>query len=760
MPLYAHSSDVLPREQWHGLREHLQAVADMAAHFAAPFGGQEWALWAGLLHDVGKCQPKFQKYLVRTALDAFRGRSGVDHSTSGALLANQAASPLKRLLAYCIAGHHAGLPDGTGEGQSTLTNRLQRPLPECAASLFDTLPAVPDQLPLALDKRRFGFQVSFFTRMIFSCLVDADFLDTEKVMDQGRSASRQGWADLPELADRFFPRLEAMVQEARLKRDSEVNRIRREVLEQCLSAAELRPGLFSLTVPTGGGKTLSSLAFALRHAERHGKRRVIYVIPYMSIIEQNADVFRAFLDPDKRGDAVLEHHSSFDFEKGRPNGGGREDEDEDQATARAKRAAENWDAPVVVTTAVQFLESLFAARTSRCRKLHNIANSMVILDEAQMLPRDLLLPCLEAIRELALNYKTTMVLCTATQPAIKVRDDFEAGLENVHEIIHDPASLHQALRRVRVEQLGTLTDEELAERLVGHEQALCIVNTRGHARRLYERLKDNLKNADGLFHLSANMCPEHRIRIIKEIKNVLKTKKRCIIVSTSLLEAGVDISSPVVYRSAAGIDSIAQAAGRCDREGILTAKFGNPAGKVFVFWPAEKIDLPPVPFEQVATIALKTIRRYSEDILSPDAVEHYFGNLFWQIQQELDAEGILSLLGKKGGARSYNYPFKEIERLFKVIKHVMEPVIIPWDDQAKKWVAELDYVEHPGGLLRRLQRYTVQVSQRALYALMSDGVIELKAERYPVLTNVDIYRDDLGLCSENPTFRLIEGLIW
>jgi len=750
MLLYAHSSDVLPREQWHGLREHLQAVADMAAHFAAPFGGQEWALWAGLLHDVGKCQPKFQKYLVRTALDAFRGRSGVDHSTSGALLANQAASPLKRLLAYCIAGHHAGLPDGTGEGQSTLTNRLQRPLPECAASLFDTLPAVPDQLPLALDKRRFGFQVSFFTRMIFSCLVDADFLDTEKVMDQGRSASRQGWADLPELADRFFPRLEAMVQEARLKRDSEVNRIRREVLEQCLSAAELRPGLFSLTVPTGGGKTLSSLAFALRHAERHGKRRVIYVIPYMSIIEQNADVFRAFLDPDKRGDAVLEHHSSFDFEKGRPNGGGREDEDEDQATARAKRAAENWDAPVVVTTAVQFLESLFAARTSRCRKLHNIANSMVILDEAQMLPRDLLLPCLEAIRELALNYKTTMVLCTATQPAIKVRDDFEAGLENVHEIIHDPASLHQALRRVRVEQLGTLTDEELAERLVGHEQALCIVNTRGHARRLYERLKDNLKNADGLFHLSANMCPEHRSRIIKEIKTTLGEGRPCRVVSTQLVEAGVDVDFPVVYRAATGIDSIAQAAGRCDREGRLTAELGAPGGVVYVFTPEGGV--PPGHFRITADKGAEVQSLYP-DPLAPEAVEHYFRLLFWQAGSDLDKKHILDLLSET--AQRGDFPFRKVAELFQLIVDGQQPVIVPQDDEAERLADSLAYAEHAGGILRRLQRHTVQVPPRVLAGLIAGGAVEMVADRYAVLRNKDIYKPDLGLCPEDPAYREI-----
>ena len=753
MPLYAHSSPVLPQEQWQELFKHLRNVADKAAEFAGPFGGQEWALWAGLLHDVGKCQPKFQEYLIHTALEAFRGKSGVDHSTSGALLAN-AAAPLGKLLAYCIAGHHGGLPDGGGNGRSTLAARLERPLPECAGSVLDTPPVVPPQLPFTPDGNHFGFQVAFFTRMIFSCLVDADFLDTEEFMDQGRSASRQGWADLSELAGRFFPTLEDLVSKARRERDSEVNRIRREVLEQCLQAADLPPGLFSLTVPTGGGKTLSSLAFALRHAEKYEKKRIIYVIPYMSIIEQNADVFREFLDPDKRGDAVLEHHSSFDFEKGRPNGGGRDDEEEDQATARAKRAAENWDAPIIATTAVQFFESLFAARTSRCRKLHNIANSVVILDEAQMLPRALLLPCLEAIRELALNYKTTIVLCTATQPAIKIRDDFKAGLEKVHEIIRNPAGLHEALKRVRVERLGTLTDEELADRLAGHEQALCVVNTRGHARRLYERLKDKLKNADGLFHLSANMCPEHRSRKIKEIKKALGEKRPCRVVSTQLVEAGVDVDFPVVYRAAAGIDSIAQAAGRCDREGRLTAELGKPGGQVFVFTPGDGV--PPGHFRITADKGAE-VQSLHPDPLAPEAVEHYFRLLFWQAGPDLDKKRILDLLSET--AQRGDFPFRKVAELFQLIADGQQPVIVPQDKEAERLADSLAFAEHAGGILRRLQRHTVQVHSCVFAGLIAGGAVEMVADRYAVLRNKDIYKKDLGLCPEDSAYRDIDGLI-
>ncbi len=750
MPLYAHSSPVLPQEQWQELFEHLHGVADMAARFAAPFGGQDWAHAAGLLHDVGKCKPEFQKYLVRTAQGAYRGRSGIDHSTAGAKLADAARTPLKRILAYCLAGHHGGLPDGAGNGGSTLTDRLRKDLPGCVASVLDTQPAIPASLPFTPSRdKRLGFQAAFFTRMVFSCLVDADFLDTEAFMDQGRGDSRQGWADLSELAGRFFPTLEGLVSKARRERDSQVNRIRREVLEQCLQDADLRPGLFSLTVPTGGGKTLSSLAFALRHAEQHGKRRIIYVIPYMSIIEQNAAVFRDFLDPDARGDAVLEHHSSFDFKKG------QEDEEEDPAAARAKLASENWDAPVIATTAVQFFESLFAARTSRCRKLHNIANSVVILDEAQMLPRELLLPCLEAIRELALNYKTTIVLCTATQPAIKVRDDFKAGLEKVHEIIRDPAGLHEALRRVRVERLGTLTDEELADRLAGHEQALCIVNTRGHARRLYERLKDKLKNADGLFHLSANMCPEHRSRKIEEIKAALKENRPCRVVSTQLVEAGVDVDFPVVYRAAAGIDSIAQAAGRCDREGRLTAESGRPGGQVFVFTPEDGV--PPGHFRITADKGAE-VQSLHPDPLAPEAVEHYFRLLFWQAGPDLDKKRILDLLSET--AQRGDFPFRKIAELFQLIADGQQPVIVPQDKEAERLADSLAYAEHAGGILRRLQRHTVQVHPRVLAGLLAGGAVEMVAERYAVLRNKDIYKPDLGLCPEDPAYRDIESTMF
>lgn len=744
---YAHSRSNPDRSDWQKLDEHLQSVALLAEGFASVFGAGQWGRMAGLLHDIGKFQPAFQGYLVRTACQDFHGNSGVDHSTPGAKLA-AGASLLGRLLAYCIAGHHGGLPDGDGNSMSTLKARLQKDMPASIPDSPHSAAGFPESLPFTPSPERFGFQISFFTRMIFSCLVDADFLDTEEFMDSGRAAGRQGWAPLSELSGRFFPTLEAMSEQARIERDSDVNRIRREVLRQCLQAAELSPGLFSLTVPTGGSKTLSSLAFGLRHAQRHGKRRLIYVIPYMSVIEQNADVFRRFLDPDGLGDAVLEHHSSFDFEKS------REDATEDATTARTKLAAENWDASVIATTAVQFFESLFASRTSKCRKLHNISGSVVILDEAQMLPRDLLLPCLEALRELALNYGATIVLCTATQPALEKRDGFP-GLEPgaVREMVHDPVALHHALRRVRIEQAGTLTDEELVERLAVEVQALCIVNTRGDARRLFEKLRTRVRS-DGVFHLSANMCPEHRTRKISDIKAALSAGQACRVVSTQLVEAGVDLDFPVVFRASAGLDSIAQAAGRCDREGRLTSRLGSPGGKVFIFTP--ETGVPPGHFRLVADKGAEVMGLHP-DPLSPEAVEHYFRLLFWQAGPDLDREHILALLSET--ARRGDFPFREVAERFRIIKDGQQAIIVPQDEEATRLADSLGFAEHAGGILRRLQRHTVQVHPRVLSSLIAGGAVEIVAEKYAVLRNTDIYRDDLGLCPYDPTFREVENLI-
>ena len=725
--LYAHTPpdmDARPDRQWHLLDDHLRGVARLAREMAKAFDADDWGECAGLLHDLGKALHEFQDYLQLCAQGKGQ-RGSVKHSIHGALWALERDSAMGRLLAYIIAGHHGGLPNW-----DDLERRVKEAKEQEHTDFFSELPALPGKFPFRdTSGNSAGFIISFFVRMVFSCLVDADWLDTEAYMDPKRSSWREGYVSLHELSKCFFPRLEALCSEAR---ESPVNAIRKQVLDDCLTASQLPPGLFSLTVPTGGGKTLSSLAFALRHAEKHGLRRVVYVIPYMSIIEQNADVFREFLGDD----AVVEHHSSFDP--------GDDKEEERPEIRRARLASENWDAPLIATTAVQFFESLFAAKPSRCRKLHNLSRSVVILDEAQMLPRMLLLPCLAAIRELAARYGSTVVLCTATQPAVHKRDDFSMGLENVREIMRAPDVLHQSLRRVRVELLGELADATLADRLAGHGQALCIVNTRGHARKLFELLRG--MNAQGIHHLSANMTPHHRAQKIAFIKDALKNKRPCVVVSTQLVEAGVDVDFPVVYRALSGIDSIAQAAGRCDREGLLTLAAGAPGGVVYVFTPEEGI--PDGDFRITADKALEIFRLGYEDVLAPEAVEHYFRLLFWQAGTELDAREILQDLEQ--GAKGGNFPFRTVAEKFRLIDDYTFPVIVPPDEEIRKLARELQFTPAPGRVLRKLQRHMVRVRPRVWRELVPCGAASLVLEGVGLLENKRLYDPDLGLCPEDP----------
>lgn len=560
--------------------------------------------------------------------------------------------------------------------------------------------------------------------MLFSCLVDADFLDTEKFIDPDRARERAGYPSLETIAARFFSALEKLNQS---DPDKPVNRHRAAVLAQCRAAAAWSPGLFSLTVPTGGGKTLSSMAFALSHALRYGKCRIVYVIPFTSIIEQNAAVFRRFAG----ADAVLEHHSNF------------EPPEED---LRSRLASENWDAPIIVTTNVQFFESLFGCRASVCRKLHNIANSVVILDEAQTLPVKFLRPCLAALRELATTYKTSIVLCTATQPALSRRDDFPEGLEGVREIIADPIRLANELKRVDVRALGKMADTDLVARLAEHAQVLCIVSTRRHARKLFEALPDR----DSSFHLSALMCPAHRSLVLRRIRQALKRGAPCRVISTQLIEAGVDIDFPVVYRSLAGLDSIAQAAGRCNREGRLPTR-----GQVFVFEPEDNI---PAGFlRQAAQTAQGVIRRSAGEFMTLAAVEEYFRDLYWLQGDRLDAENILGMLSVD--LMRGNFPFRDVAEAFQIIRDGMQPIIIPWNRKARALIAKLPFVESYGALLRQLQRYTVLVHPYHWRQLVESGSVELVAGHYPVLKNKELYRCDIGLDPGDPTRHDPENLI-
>jgi CRISPR-associated endonuclease/helicase Cas3 len=709
------------------LEDHLNNVACLAKGFAETFNAGEWAYLAGLWHDIGKYSAEFQRrlHLLSDDENSETSPGKVDHSTAGAQHSFSSLSQVGKMIAYAIAGHHAGLPEGKSNELSCLTERLKKSIPDISSCPNEILSnPYKISLPFLLDSsspNRASFQLWLYIKMIYSSLVDADFLDTEAFMNPEKASWRSGYPQIELLWRNLSLTLDKMKTTS-----SPINIKRTEILDECMKASELKPGLFSLTVPTGGGKTISSLAFALNHALKFKMKRIIYVIPYTSIIEQNAEVFRKILGDN----SVLEHHSNFepDFED-----------------SRLKLAAENWDVPLIVTTNVQFFESLFACRTSVNRKLHNIAGSVVILDEAQMLPLHLLKPCLEVLRELALHYNSSIVLCTATQPALSKRDDFKEGLENVREIITDPVSLYRTFKRVKTNILPDISDDELAEKILSSEQVLCVVNTRKHARELFEKIKDNA----GVFHLSALMCPVHRSKVLSLIRKALSDGKTCRVVSTSLIEAGVDIDFPVVYRALSGIDSIAQAAGRCNREGRL-----KEPGQVFVF--SQKGSSPPGYLKQSAQTAELIMRKY-EELLSIEAIEDYFNSIYWLKGDGLDAKDILADLAE--GMKTGDFPFRVIAGKFRIIEEFTDPVIIPFNDEAGKIINELKYSEFPSHAVRKAQRFTVQIHRKALAGLICAGSVEVVNEQYYVLTNMDLYKDDIGLFFDDPTFRTVEGLI-
>ena len=524
--IYAHTHPDFPGDpsRWQPLETHLRNVAERAGEFAATFDSADWASVAGALHDLGKARKSFQDYLRLSngMTDTDYDTSEHIHSGAGAVWAVQTflRSKIGRIFAYIIAGHHAGLPDWIGgvSPQGSLSCRVDHERPVVQEASVAAWILEHQAAWMALQVRppwRFGndnqSDVGFWIRMLYSCQVDADFLDTEAFMESGKAVIRSRYPTLQELSARFFSALD---EKQRLAKKTPVNLIRAEIRAACESAAASPRGLFSLTVPTGGGKTFSGTAFALRHALAHGMKRIIYVIPYTSIIEQTANDLRSFLGAEN----VVEHHSNFD---------------PDKETQQSRLAADNWDAPIIVTTNVQFFESLYACTSSRCRKLHNVADSVVILDEAQLLPPRLLLPCVEAMRQLVAHYGTSLVLSTATQPALP-------GLAPVHEIIPSGLDLYNRLKRTEIEfpqdRTARRTWGEVAVELEKHNQVLCVVNTRKDCRELHALMPE------GTIHLSASMCGEHRSRIIADIKASLAVKEPVRVVSTQLVEAGVDLT--------------------------------------------------------------------------------------------------------------------------------------------------------------------------------------------------------------------------
>lgn len=764
---YARSVDGRGKEDWQPLLKHLTDVASKAASYAAKFEASEFGHVAGLLHDLGKYSDKFQR-----KLDGEDSR--VDHSTAGAQVVSQKWDLAGHLVAAAIAGHHAGLADGTTFQNATSERgrlderlKLRPPLVENYDAWMGEFEFKTTRKTLHLKfhpkaticNERVGLTFSHFTRMIFSCLVDADRIDSESFSSQfdKPQPERGGWASLVEIRNEFDRNLAALQARAM---PSEVNVCRSEILVAARSRAIQRGGLFTLTVPTGGGKTLASLAFALDHAIHHGLDRIIYVIPYTSIIEQTAGVFRRALG--SNADCILEHHSTFDeavFKSARVEAD--ETEQDFRGVRKLRLATENWDAPIVVTTAVQFFESLFSNRPSSCRKLHNIAKSVVILDEAQTLPLNLLRPSVAILDELARNYKASIVLCTATQPALLEKADksrsFDGGFRetDVIEIAPEPGKLAEKLQRVRIENLNELDDAGLTERLAGHAQVLCIVNTRAHARDLYQSLKPH----GDAYHLSALMCPAHRGIRLAEIRERLANSEPCRLIATSLIEAGVDVDFPAVYRAINGLDAIAQAAGRCNREG----RRSTAESVVYVFDPGEK--RVPQSMRKFADGAREIFRRFPDAPLSLEALDAYFSNLYWRMgsgrDDQLDKHGIIVRLNER--ARDMLFPFESIARDFRLIDGGMLPVLIPFDDEAKRLLEELRFTDRINSIARKLNRYAVNVPRGVFIGLAQVGSIQtINPDRFGdqfwKLENASLYSEEFGLNWSDPTFVSVDKL--
>lgn len=692
---YAHSEN--RQGIRHDLVAHLRSVAELASQFAGKFDAADFGYWAGLWHDLGKFHPDFQSFI-----HAPEGRRGPDHSSAGAVHAEDGFD----LLAFLVAGHHSGLPSKTDLKlrleKKASAQEVAEALDLARSALAHVSPVDPltDRLPDFLkrtpatrsDGEHLFRQTELFLRMVFSSLVDADFLDTEKHFDPERSKNRTVVPTLRELWGRFE------TDQAKLtgKKDDPLNQLRHEIYRTCLNAAPSEPGIFTLTVPTGGGKTRSAMAFGLQHALQHGLERVIVAIPYTSIIEQTAKVYRGILGEDW----VLEHHSAIGFGAETCDPVSRQD-------VWARLASENWDAPIVVTTTVQLFESLFASRTQPCRKLHNIAGSVLILDEVQTLPTHLLGSILDVLQELADHYRVTVVLCTATQPAF-TDGQYLRGLRNVHEIIPNLARYFSALKRVHYEYPTTgerWSWSRVAEEMGKSTQALAVLNTKKDAFALLDALND-----PAALHLSTQMCGAHRMATLTEVRRRLAEGKPCRLVTTQVIEAGVDLDFPLVLRAIGPLDRIVQAAGRCNREGLLQE------GRVVIFDPEEGSSPPGIYQTGVSTAT--SLLASQCDLHEPETYRKYFQLLFQAA--DLDSKGIQS------SRRSLDYP--TVANKFRMIDDDPAPTVISWPGSRDEINHLLRLIrsggEAPRWAFRRLQPYLVSIRSRLIPSYQRKGLLQ------------------------------------
>lgn len=694
----------LNEERTQMLKDHLCGTAELASCFAERFGKSDWGYCCGMLHDIGKYSLAFQEKIKNNS------DKRVDHSTAGAKVCFEKGG-MYRFMSYCIAGHHSGLPDYGSSYDAgnapTLEGRKRKRIEDYSA--FKSEIKIPEINAIPFDPLKEpdpDFSLSVFIRMLYSCLVDADFLDTESFMKNGQTQRDSG-----EDVDVLLERLKDHVEDWLLNEDTDtVNGRRTEILRHCFESGRRERGIFQLTVPTGGGKTIASLAFALQHAVENQMDHVIYVIPYTSIIEQNAEVFRRILGDQN----VLENHYNVDYESS-------------EELKPMQLASENWDKPVVVTTNVQFFESLFANKSSRCRKLHNIANSVIIFDEAQMLPTDYLKPCITMMEELVGNFRSSIVLCTATQPALT---SFFRRKMPVTELCPRVEEQFRFFERVTFKNVGIVSEDELIEKLEREDQALCIVNTKKRAQRIYQKM-----NGEGVFHLSTTMYPKHRRRILEKIRKLVKNGERCILVSTSLVEAGVDLDFRAVYRQLAGVDSMIQAAGRCNREGKRDAK--DSFAYIFQFEEKEY-----VPGQQLQIDVSKMLLSGGVDISSLRGIEKYFEALYHFRGESLDKKKIFEEFKKQ------KYNFAKAAREFKLIEENTLTVFVSREEEAEELLRQIKRQGYTKSSMRKAGQYCVQLYDSDIEKLRGAGMIRQISgdiEDFFELVDKEQYTEEMGL---------------
>lgn len=695
--------------------EHLQGVAKLCQIFAAQFGMGTWGELMGMLHDKGKEHKAFQQHIMKES--GYKPNIQVigdyNHAYVGALIAQKLYPKSSLLFINALMGHHRGLYDD-GDMQEVLKKKIPD---DIINDHYITQPAltIPN---LPFEKK----DIHLTERMLYSCLVDADYLDTESFMQPTQAQFRGNKVELSELMKKMETKLNTLKQEAP---DTTVNRIRSYVQEQCRLKSNSGKGFYSLTVPTGGGKTLSSVLWALRHAIRNHQKRIIIAIPYTSIIVQTARTLKDIFGDEN----VLEHHSNVDYHN---------NENDTDTNLKLRLASENWNYPIIVTTNVQLFESLFSNKPSVCRKLHNIVNSVIILDEVQTLPVYYLQPIVDSLDTLKRIFGCSILFTTASQPVLEGEhrgSNYQVkftGLPPLDEIIPADASLYDKLRRVSLSiDNHAHTYDEIARQIVRFERVLCIVNTRRDAKELYDRLPK-----EGIcLHLSRMMCPDHVAETISKIKKALKDPNNKVIrvIATQLVEAGVDIDFPTVFRQEAGLDSLLQAAGRCNREGK------QDIGTTYVFSLAGEHNLPPGFITQTNN-ARKALDN-NLDWFAPETMKQYFKQLFFR-SKTFDKANIAQLLYKP------ELQFETAAQAFKLIDDDSVAVIVNWK-KSMDYVSQLLKEGMSYSLMKKLAQYSVNVRQNDFKKLVASGVVEEILQGIYCIKYKSFYHEDTGLTIKN-----------